>query len=324
MCQETAVTYELCMHEVSERRHCAAAQWEIDRAQKRATWCCFARTPSRRIVCQVKYQTYKDYSYCGRCKVLRSRERDRQVLAAQEEERRRAKADREARHRTVLAKLAQNKAKVKSEKALGVQCHEWQKVTPVKRGDRTAKQRHGNSFIENPLHAELLNHLTETGYREFMPPPDSGLRTGARSGGQHSRSQSQPPRNTRTATEHTRSRSKGPVLVPPQDPVSTGRVQHPTDRIPRGQPTATLPASFGRARPLLHIEVPKRLHSPVPQRQVAPFGGSRPKMVHDGGDPALARKPVPLRKDSRKHGPEDAYGEPMPDDDSLAFVEKYV
>ncbi|KAB5536369.1 hypothetical protein GE09DRAFT_1139624 [Coniochaeta sp. 2T2.1] len=325
MCQETVVTYELCRHEVAERRHCAAAQREIDRAQKRVTWCCFASAPSRRIDCKVQYQTYKDYAYCGRCKILRRREQDRQVQAAREKERRRARADQVARDRTVLDRLAQNEAKSKAEKAKGVQRYGWQKVTPVESTNRPAQQRHGDSFIENPLYAEILNLLTEAEYREFMPSPESMSRMGTGTGSQHSRSQSQPLRDIGRVREHNRSRSNGPTRVPPQVPLSTKRVQEAARRNPRDQqPTATVPASVARARPQLQIAVPERQHIAVPHRQAMPNGGSGPSIVQGGGYPASARKPVPLRKDSQKHGPADAYGEPMPDDDFLDFVERYV
>ncbi|KAB5580532.1 hypothetical protein GE09DRAFT_1212979 [Coniochaeta sp. 2T2.1] len=223
---------------------------------------------------------------------------------------------------TVLDKLAQNEAKAKAKKAAGVQRYDWQKVTQVESTNRPAQQRHGDSFIENPLYAEILNLLTEAEYREFMPPPDSTSRIGAASGSQHSRSQSQPLRGTGRAREHTRSRSNGPAPVPLQVPLSTKRDQEPASRNPRGQqPTAPVPASVARARPQLQIAVPERQHIAVPHRQAMPNGGSGPRIVQGGGYPASARKPVPLRKDSQKHGPADAYGEPIPDDDFLDFVE---
>ncbi|OIW35267.1 hypothetical protein CONLIGDRAFT_676192 [Coniochaeta ligniaria NRRL 30616] len=291
MCREHVITHERCRHEVSERKYCLAADREVERVRKRTTWCCFT-TPSRRVVCEVEYKLYIQPGFCDHCKVIRSRERAQQVRASRDEANYlKAEADETARFRQRAGKrIADNKAREKARQAaVG---YAWK--------TRDAKHDHGDSYIENPLYGQVMNLLAGSEYQEYMPPPSTASR-----------------RNTRTDRELSGSKSQRRVPAPAPAPLASRRYQERSGPKPRGP----APAPVSVARPVARVPAMATHRRQMagagePQLHIMRNGGadSRNQVVQDGG------YAVPLPK--HDHAPmDDEYGDPLPDDDFLDFVE---
>lgn len=279
MCQEHVISYERCRHEASERKSCAAAEREKNKVRKRATWCCFS-APSRKIVCQVEYQAYREPGFCDCCKEVQRRERARQIRAFREEAKRKAEADRIVRSRYQQERLANNDAREQARRAaVG---YAWR--------SRAAQHDHGDSYIENPLYGQVLDLLSGPEYQRYMPPPSSaaGNNPGGDGGfgGSNPHRLAQPPAPAR-------------VPVPPPGRLSSRRYKERSGRKPRGPAPAPAPAQVAR-----------------PIARVPALATHRRQMAGAGEPPRHA-----ARNDEASM---DEYGEPVPDDDFLDFVERYV
>jgi hypothetical protein len=289
MCREHVLTYDRCRHETSDKKLCLAAEREITKVQKRTTWCCIPTgPPKRRVVCEVEYKMYRQPGFCDHCKAVRRRERARQVRAFREEAKRKAAADQLARYRQQQEKIKDSEARAKARQA--AERYEWKA--------RAAQHDHGDSFIENPLYAQVLDLLSGPDYQEYMPPPQK----------------SAAQKNTGSGREHSRSKPQG--RAPP--PLSARRLHEYSGRKPQGPPPTQAPVAL--PVPGVGMAIHRRQMAGVgkPQLHVMTDAGvhSGNQVVQNGG------YTVPLPK--QNHALMNDYGEPMPDDEFLDFVERYV
>lgn len=275
MCRERIITYERCGHEGSEKKYCLAAEREIARVQKRATWCCF-KPPSRKIVCEVEYKLYREPGICDHCKAVHRRERAQQVRAFRGEAQRKAKAevDRQVRNRQWQTLVEDNEAREKARQA-AVE-YTWRA--------RAAQHDHGDSFIEDSLYGQVLGLLSGPEYHEYMLPPPSAALKDTRSNRELSSSNLQ---------------RRAPASAPAPAPAP-----------PSARPIARVSAMATHRRQMAGAGEPPR-HVGHNEKE-----DSSSRLAQDGGIP------VPSRK--QEHATMGDYGDPMPDDDFLDFVERYA
>lgn len=299
MCREHVITYDLCRHGSSNKKLCPAAEHEAVRVQKRATWCCIfpIAPPRKKVVYEVEYKTYRQPGFCDHCKAVQRRERaPRQVRECREAAKRRAAADQLARDRREKERIRDAEARAKARQA--AERSEWM-ARAAQQGD------HGDSFEENPLYAQVMDLLAGPEYQGYMPPPPP--------------SQSAARQETRGGRQQTRSTSYG--LAPP--PLSERRVQAYAGRKPQrrtptpGPAPVTLPVPRGG----MAAHRRQRAGARKSELQVITNGDvtrSRNQVVQNGG------RTVPLPKQKQKQAPVKDYSDPMPDDEFLDFVERYV
>jgi hypothetical protein len=312
MCRENIVTYNKCKHEASKKMLCLAAERELAQAQKRTTWCCISVSPLKtRVVCQVEYKLRLHPDFCDHCQAVRRREQARQVQQ-------KATAERITRERQRREKI--NEAEARANARHAADTYQWV-------GRRAARPEHGDSFIENPLYKQVWDLLTEPEFRENIPPPTarSAARQATGSGKESSGFGSKPPYPVQppvaepSAQESSRRKPRAMTAAPATAlaPVANGAaVRAPAS----GAPTVGLPfphvgmaahrRQMAGALPRLHIDT----NSGAPPRsQVARNGGHKMPLP-------------PQRQQSHRpgHAPTSDYEEPMPDDDFLDFVERYV
>lgn len=292
MCREHVITFDGCRHEASDKRLCPAAEREAARVQKRATWCCIPiEPPKRRVVCEVEYKTHRKPGFCEHCRAAQRRERARQVRGYREESKRRAAADQ-------LEKNRQQKQKIKEAETRATA---RQTAELYKRRDRAAPQDDGESYIENPLYAEIMDLLTGPEYQKHSPPPW----------------QSAARQETRSGRPQTPSRPEG--RAPP--PLSTRRVRNYPGRNAQGSTPTPAPAPATLPAPCVGMATHRGQMAGArrPELQVITNANVRPRnqVVQNGGNTA----PLPLQK--QKHAPMN-YGESTPDDEFLDFAEQYA
>lgn len=317
MCIEHVLTYAVCKHEESGKKYCRAAKIEIEKVQKGTTWCCIPIPRKRRIVCDVEFKTSRDDGLCDHCKAARRREHARQVREGRAKSQQQRKADQEARDRERNEIIEKEEARAQARKA--AERYGWKSREARQAEGNRPTGNHGDSFIDEQLYEQIFDMLETPLYLQNVPEPKA-------SGGNR---------------EHSGNKLKtsGPV-TPSGAREDTRRAGEKSGRVPHDPTRATRPdgtrSRKGKEQSGHKRRGPAQAPAPGP---VAPATVSYPKSVHhrttyrkhEGSEvfypaPNAASNGGTASRNQVVQGggmPYDEYGEPLPDDDFLDYVERY-